>query len=310
MPIIHKKDLNNWYNQIPATGMASPWEHLSADRLKGNEIPCGSVTLAKIPKIPGRITFRNRKNGNYVTRYVEFVLERVWDREKHQSRNRRIIIGIDVSHIYSGMMIINDKYHQFFDTQGRMIYVPPRPEPEETAELPEKPEAVQTERSRPEESPPDTSDAGLPDDESDAAPDEGEESVNDQDLRETQENEEDPELQASIRENRRRNDRLEFLNDLLLQYKDTIDEQAKRRPDKLLSLYQIRRTNELLGELKSFFSGCDTEEYLRLAEEPDEAKGIPGMTYADMALLLSSYYCTLFSYRMGRLWGTNQTKTE
>ena len=26
------------------------------------------------------------------------------------------------------------------------------------------------------------------------------------------------------------------------------------------------------------------------------------MTYADMALLLSAYYCTLFSYRMGGLW--------
>ena len=69
--------------------------------------------------------FKNRENEfGRVTRYVELITERRYDKEKKQSRNKRVCIGIDISHIYPGMMIINEKYHDYFNKNGDLIFSP------------------------------------------------------------------------------------------------------------------------------------------------------------------------------------------
>ena len=126
MPIVDKRDRNNWYNNIPLQQDPSKrWQKFSAEQLKGNEVQCGCETLAKIPPIKGLISYKSRKNDyGKVTRYVELITERRYDKEKKQSRNKRICIGIDVSHIFPGMMIINEKYHDYFTTSGELKFSP------------------------------------------------------------------------------------------------------------------------------------------------------------------------------------------
>ena len=126
MPIIDKRDRNNWYNCIPEQAdPAKRWEGFSADKLQGNEIRCGEMILAKIPQVPGLISRKTRRNeyGSSTT-YIELITERRYDREKHQTRNRRVCIGTDISHIYRGMMIINEKYHEYFNSKGQLVFTP------------------------------------------------------------------------------------------------------------------------------------------------------------------------------------------
>ena len=108
-----------WYDGIPEN--KNKWDHFSAARLEANEIRNGDQTLAKIPKIPGMISRRTKKDGDYATTYIELILSHTYDKDKKQSRNKRVIIGTDISHIFPGMMVINDKYHDYFDTKGNLI---------------------------------------------------------------------------------------------------------------------------------------------------------------------------------------------
>jgi len=54
------------------------------------------------------------------------VLDRHYDKEKKQSRNTRVVIGTDISHIYPDMMLTGKRYHEFFDTAGNLLpqYLP------------------------------------------------------------------------------------------------------------------------------------------------------------------------------------------
>ncbi len=95
-----------------------------------------------------------------------------------------------------------------------------------------------------------------------------------------------------------------ILYDILQSYETTIQEQAKRRPDTLMRLTQIRTVNQLLTELKSFFLHSDIADYLHLAEEPyeDDLEHHPGTTYGEMTLLLSAYQHACGAYRSERLY--------
>ena len=317
MPLIDKKDPYNWYNNIPRVDAAARyWENFSSKQLQGNEIQCGSETLAKIPQMPGRIARRNKKNGNGITHYVELILERTYDKEKHQTRNKRVIIGVDVSHVYPGMMIINKKYHDYFDIQGNLIYrFPEEPvaeEPEEAeATLPgpetdpmpeEQPEAEPEQSELYEEQYTEYEEDTFPIAETDSTePDNP--LAGDIPMTADEQDLEDEELKRTMQEREHRKDRINYLRDVLYNHKGMIDEQAKRRPDKPMTLYQIRRINELLNEIRNILTGYEGTEYLLLAEEPDPNNpDTQPMTYADMAILLNNYYCTLMCYSLGRLW--------
>ena len=82
--------------------------------------------LARIPKIEGMITRHKKKTVNGVQCYIDLVLERHYDKEKQQSRNTRVVIGTDISHLYPDMMLTGKRYHEFFDTQGNLLpqYLP------------------------------------------------------------------------------------------------------------------------------------------------------------------------------------------
>ena len=101
------------------------------DKLLTNEIKNGEHgTLAKIPKIRGRIARKDTPNGTY----IQFIHDRVYLPEKKQSRNRKTIIGQSTEPLLQGMMLVNEKYYQFFDHQGNMIYKGEKPENEPDAE--------------------------------------------------------------------------------------------------------------------------------------------------------------------------------
>lgn len=308
MPFNDKRDPNNWYNRLPvrdsAGGIHGP-KTFTASQLKANEIQWGDATLAKIPQIPGRISRKNVKSGygDRVTRYVELILEKGYDREKQQSRNKRRTIGIDISHIYDGMMIINKNYHKYFDREGNLIW---RPEATEKHPDPDKQntEAEQQSGAAPEPQPdPDVPDEPAAQKPEPDIPDEPTESVMNIDSNNQELNPEDEEIQQELNNQKREQDHLDFLGSMLYRYQEAIQEQAKKRPDKLLTVYQIRKINKVLKELKDYFETTDISDYLELAEEPEDGNpSETGMTYADMEILLYAYTTTLSDFRMGRLW--------
>lgn len=374
---------HSWYDSIPRSDAQTRfWEHFSADRLKANEIECGDATLAKIPKIEGLISRRKKQNGTFVTTYVELILSRTYDKDKKQSRNKRVIIGIDVSHVYPGMMMINDKYHDYFDRDGNLTYTPEAetqtinnpnttlnpnnnktqnntnqqnnnqpdnqtpidPTLQDLAQtntaiarqfLPETEDAEQTEGNSPNQPQPTTANNVQPQPDRVNNPfagmavheilnsfaqsqtrqetTEGDKQLNSEDnetlgpeKNEALDPEEDEEFMTSVREQQHRNDRLDYLNSLLIHYSTVFDEQAKRKPDKPVTLYQVRRVNALLSEIKDKLSGYENEAELLLAEEPSPDSDTPPMTNLDMSILLGSYSCTLTAYRLHRLWFKSQ----
>ena len=289
MPIIDKRDRSNWYNCIPTErDTANAWKRFSADQLKGNEIQCGCETLAKIPQMKGLISYKNRENEfGKVTRYVELITERRYDREKKQSRNRRVCIGIDVSHIFPGMMIINEKYHNFFNKSGELIFTPKTEEKKGAKEM----------RNH-------ESDKGK---ETAERPSEDIHDVKDKETQQETAKEEkgmdsqDREIQEELNRQQHMRDRFEFLDRMLNGYRYLVDEQLSRKQDGKMSSYQIRRINELLEDIREFFREFEYTEYLQLAEEPDE-ENEERMSYSDIAVLLRGYVCVMDSYRFGKIW--------
>ena len=306
MPIIDKKDRNNWYNCIPE--QADPvkrWEGFSADKLKGNEIRCGEMILAKIPQVPGLISRKTRRNeyGSSTT-YIELITERRYDREKHQTRNRRVCIGTDISHIYRGMMIINEKYHEYFNSKGQLVFTPLIEKREKSAETekktdngkktdPKKQTGIKEEAAMMQEQEGltiETSGSDGPE-ETEA----GERKIG------TGVEENDREIQEEMDRKEHMKDRVEFLYNLLMKYDCLVEEQMGKRPDLAMSRNQIRRINELLQDIRQIMQPFEFSEYLQPAEEENEESGNQ-MTYADMAVLLKNYICVMNSYKFGRLW--------
>ena len=95
-------------------------ESFDPDKLTVNEIerPDGTV-FAKIPQIPNRITKRKKANSdNY---YIELILSSHYDTETRQNRNKKVIIGEDISYFLKGMMVANDNYHEYFNKNGDLL---------------------------------------------------------------------------------------------------------------------------------------------------------------------------------------------
>ncbi len=89
------------------------------DKFKDNEVLLtNGDRIAKIPKLENRIFIRRSKNRPNA--YVEFIVDRYYDKEKKQSRVQKLIIGTDISDKYRGMMLINGNYHKYFDYGGNL----------------------------------------------------------------------------------------------------------------------------------------------------------------------------------------------
>ena len=88
--------------------------------LQGN----GQPPLVMIPRLPGRISIR--KDG-----YVELILSRRYDPEAKQTRNKKVIIGKDISGFLPGMMFPNDNYDNLFNVRGELFRDPMKEEKQE-----------------------------------------------------------------------------------------------------------------------------------------------------------------------------------
>lgn len=316
MAIIDKRDRNNWYSSIrienerPKNKYAQYLDHpetFDVNKLDVNEFATGSgQILAKIPKIPGRIT-RFRKNRNSSEYYIQLIIGTAYDREKKQGRNVKVTIGCDVSWHLPGMMMINDKYHEYFDHDGRLINDPmarieKKPKRKTKGGKSDHPGGAEPENSKrnaeerdsrsgrkaPDNSEPETRPAPEPEEPTEeqmleelkqkkAILDQkiSEQERLNEDLRKvSEEYQKAKEELDSIRMVRivqlqtAEMDRISFLSDILEGQRDIVVRQAGKNPYVPMSLIQIRMINEILAELKRIFSGVEGEEYLKLAEEP------------------------------------------
>ena len=92
-----------------------------------NEVKCGDAFLVRIPKINGRIY--TRQVGPHLT-YVMYIYDTRWDREKKQTRNRKVMIGQEIE-CFPGAMLPNENYYRFFDRRtGQLIEMSAAPGPD------------------------------------------------------------------------------------------------------------------------------------------------------------------------------------
>ena len=265
-----------------------------ASKLEKNEIPFKDTFLVRIPAIPGRISRRARKENRTVS--VELVTERHYDPATRQTRRKRISIGLDAERVFfPGMMFPNKNYYQYFDHDGNWIV----PESETDPEMQEALKKWQAERETQKHSAP-------------AKQTETERGTNSTAMETTEaektEKAADGDEKAAMEQETEKRIRLQehfdFLSDLFEDYISSVTEQARKRPQQTMTIYQVRKYNELLNELKNYFIGTDLERYLTLAELPKETdeteNSMSSFTYGDMDILLGSYYHAIRILKNGR----------
>ena len=317
----------------------NPFEDPDFDvnKLNENEIKVGNQSIAKIPKLAGRFSEGVSEDG---TPEIRFLADRITDEATGETRDIIVTIGIDISHWLKGMMAITDHYHEYFDLNGRLIYDPLklRRKQEERKQTEEKQRQDKEKKEREEREAADTA-AGKP-----TQPKTEERTVEDirasllekEKLLEQKIQEAEAEKQKfrkfrqegeqllkqlekqkeelqNIKEERlfsiedKEFQHVELMHEILTRFGSTVDELAKRKPNNLMSLRQIRTINEILKELQYYFSTSNAADYLHLAEEPreDDLEHHPGTTYGEMALLLDAYMCTHSAFRYNKLYERN-----
>ena len=391
MPINDKRDPNSWYNSIPTryqnempkpdkfTQTVLAMKEFDVDKLEDNEYTIGrGDIIAKIPKIEHRI-YGRKAHKEYEGEYVDFVIGKYYDPESQQMRNKKVTIGT-VSN-FSGMMIINENYHKYFDKQGRLYNDPMAKEEEERRKLEEeeqeekeaqerieREEQIKREQEAQKEAEDAETTAGedtastaeekkrqnLPDstfkqpssvtgggcrnarkclnlenETNGTCPQLSHEPTEEEMLEELKkekaqmeaEKKEVEQLKKKLQASQKELDsirmvriiqfeeaqakHIQLLREILHGQTEIIEKQAGKKPGAVMTLRQIRMINNLLSELREIFKGCESEEYLQLAEEPDPESQDDdnyGTTYGEMAILLQNYSYTLHAYDCGRLY--------
>ena len=317
MPIIDKRDRNNWYNSIPISNQREAYNpfldpNVDVDTLEINEVRQSYDTkIAKIPKIKHRIFRRTEGSSTHVI----FLVDEWYDQEKGQMRNKKVDIGTDLGGFLPGRMIVNkDNYYKYFNIHGQLINDPLKKRRDQKAkEAADKEEARAAARREAEtveraafvhkETIEETgTQTILPEQEEERSVDEikaaliEKEKLLDEKLKQAEEGLKELEEKEKAH--------IDLLNEFLESYIDSVREQAKRRPDGLMRLTQIRAINEILDELRNYFAGSESERYLHLAEEPreDDLEHHPGTTYGEMDILLTAYRWTVHAFRYKSLY--------
>jgi hypothetical protein len=335
MPIIDKRDRNNWYNSIPISNQREAYNpfldpNVDVDTLEINEVRQSYDTkIAKIPKIKHRIFRRTEGSSTHVI----FLVDEWYDQEKGQMRNKKVDIGTDLGGFLPGRMIVNkDNYYKYFNIHGQLINDPLKKRREQKAkEAADKEEAGATARREAEtveraafvqkETIEETgTETILPEQEEERSVDEikaaliEKEKLLDEKLKQAEEGlkelEENKKVLDELQDvkvlalEEKEKAHIDLLNEFLESYIDSVREQAKRRPDGLMRLTQIRAINEILDELRNYFAGSESERYLHLAEEPreDDLEHHPGTTYGEMDILLTAYRWTVHAFRYKSLY--------
>ncbi len=95
-------------------------DQFDPDKLLVNELEqSDGKIIAKIPQIPNRICRRKKAGSDEY--YIELILSHRYDPETKQNRNKKVIIGEDISYYLKGMMVANDNYHEYFDVRGNVL---------------------------------------------------------------------------------------------------------------------------------------------------------------------------------------------
>lgn len=335
MPIIDKRDRNNWYNSIPISNQREAYNpfldpNVDVDTLEINEVRQSYDTkIAKIPKIKHRIFRRTEGSSTHVI----FLVDEWYDQEKGQMRNKKVDIGTDLGGFLPGRMIVNkDNYYKYFNIHGQLINDPLKKRRDQKAkEAADKEEAGATARREAEtveraafvqkETIEETgTETILPEQEEERSVDEikaaliEKEKLLDEKLKQAEEGlkelEENKKVLDELQDvkvlalEEKEKAHIDLLNEFLESYIDSVREQAKRRPDGLMRLTQIRAINEILDELRNYFAGSESERYLHLAEEPreDDLEHHPGTTYGEMDILLTAYRWTVHAFRYKSLY--------
>ena len=291
-------------------------DNMNPEAVPGNEFDIGNNIIAvRIPNLPGRISRKRRKDEfGHETVYIELIVDRFYDPEKRQCRNKRISIGIDISHIHDGLMLPGKKYYQYFDHDGRPLYGPKFPENmqsrKETDEQNDTDAEGETEEDQeaPEEA------AAEPAEEPKTGPEartdpatEEEKKQRAEDDRKEQEAWKKAEEGLNELKRQRMEDRIDFLKSILRLYNDYVSTVAEKKPFLRMTAYQVKRINELLRDLRRLFRGLEHYEYLELADEPWEGtengdeEEEHRISYGDMAVLLAPYEQFFTDYLFGRL---------
>lgn len=335
MPIIDKRDRNNWYNSIPISNQREAYNpfldpNVDVDTLEINEVRQSYDTkIAKIPKIKHRIFRRTEGSSTHVI----FLVDEWYDQEKGQMRNKKVDIGTDLGGFLPGRMIVNkDNYYKYFNVHGQLINDPLKKRRDQKAkEAADKEEAGAAARREAEtveraafvqkETIEETgTETILPEQEEERSVDEikaaliEKEKLLDEKLKQAEEGlkelEENKKVLDELQDvkvlalEEKEKAHIDLLNEFLESYIDSVREQAKRRPDGLMRLTQIRAINEILDELCNYFAGSESERYLHLAEEPreDDLEHHPGTTYGEMDILLTAYRWTVHAFRYKSLY--------
>ena len=235
-----------------------------------------------------------------------------------------------------GMMIPNDKYHDYFDANGVLINDPMKDAEEENGDA--EPDELNEMTGEPQTEDEPTAEEARTEPEPERAEEEKPEELAKREAelnkRETEIMEKEALLVQRLKEaeeviqhykdsqreldsivmvrliqkTKAEKDHIELLRDILYGYFELIEKQAGKKSAMPMSRREIRKINELLSEIRETFRGCETEEYLTLANEPSppdsdhkDSEEEQGTTYGEMAIILRTYHCTMHAFSCGRL---------
>ena len=334
----YNRALSEWVRSLHVRGAREGYNpftdpNFDADKLEKNEIDLGEYIVAKIPKIADRIreTYSEEKEETY----IELITDRERDEQTGEIREKTVRIGTDLGRLLPGMMIINEEYNNYFDLKGNFIYDPlGRKEAEEREKAKAEAEKKAAEQARAEAEKKAAEQAAREKERAKQAQqktvqtvrgaertvDEIRESLLQKEreleeklhlakvgLRELKEKKEELDELIEARHfeyEEREKAQIRLLSSILHNHLTIVETQAKRKPDMLMRRSQIRTINEILKELRDYFSGSNAADYLHLAEEPheDDLEHFPGTTYGEMAVLLAAYSSTLHMFSMEELY--------
>jgi len=274
-----------------------PVRHLNPDAVKGNKYQCSGATLVRIPNVKGRIVLRSK--NNWGDNYVEYIYERTYDKESKQTRNKRVIIGMNF-YQYDGFMYPNENYFTYFDPETGELKSQPSEKTEkaeaevgndDTAAAEDRNPSVKEEKPvlQKEEAP--MKKEQTPQDLERVV--EAGKALMDAAAEQTArlEGEEEQDVQERYHTYLAFHDRFEMLRDIVLNFNDVIDHQTRKRPNAIVSLYTIRKINNIIRELKEMCAGTVLDGYVELIDEPKEVedengnKYVTGLSYNDVQII-------------------------
>ena len=294
-----------------------------------NEVKFGDAILVRIPKIEGRIY--TRQEGPHLI-YVMYIYETRWDREKKQTRNRKVMIGQAIESI-PGAMLPNENYYRFFDRRtGQLI--------EETGSVPRGKEddycvsggsvprgqssryATGAYRADYPLGTPEPALPGTSEEEEEKTMTERQEMIRNVMEEEGMIGRDSERVREEIRGIR--DDRCtggtvppvyregtpaepsprytRILLDLLTSMRDVVREHARKRPEDVVPLYQVEKINPVLEEIRKMETELGYGEMLEVLSRPrtrivDGEQVTEGMSYGDAEVLLECYNSVIWFTR-------------